>query len=119
MMAKQIRSHMPRLLMDEAGLTYRVLQSTNGDSLDGFLRVRRAGQGGDVRALLRERFALTERESDVAALLFRRATNTEIAEDLGISMHTARHHTERVLQKTRLQSRAQLRRFLSELANEE
>jgi DNA-binding CsgD family transcriptional regulator len=48
---------------------------------------------------------LTARERDVAALLARRATNREIAAALGISPHTARHHTQHVLRKLDLSSR--------------
>jgi DNA-binding CsgD family transcriptional regulator len=59
-------------------------------------------------AALRERFALTARESQVAALLLQRLTNREIAMALGISTHTARHHTENVLVKTQVSSRRAL-----------
>jgi DNA-binding CsgD family transcriptional regulator len=51
------------------------------------------------RARIRERFRLTERETDVAMLLADRRRNAEIARALGISVHTARHHIERVLLK--------------------
>ncbi|MES1925606.1 LuxR C-terminal-related transcriptional regulator [Salinisphaera sp. T31B1] len=47
----------------------------------------------------RERFGLTGREAEVARLLIRRRSNREIAALLGISVHTARHHTEHVLDK--------------------
>ncbi len=39
-------------------------------------------------------------------LLIRGMSNRGIAEHLGISPHTARHHTERVMTKLGLQSRA-------------
>lgn len=55
-----------------------------------------------------ERFGLTAREADVAVLLARRHTNREIAEDLGISPHTARHHTQRVLRKMDVHSRREV-----------
>jgi DNA-binding CsgD family transcriptional regulator len=42
---------------------------------------------------------LTAREREVAALLARRARDPEIAAALGVSVHTARHHTEKVLRK--------------------
>jgi DNA-binding CsgD family transcriptional regulator len=51
------------------------------------------------RARIRERFGLTEREAEVAVLLADRRRNAEIARALGISVHTARHHIERVLLK--------------------
>jgi DNA-binding CsgD family transcriptional regulator len=51
---------------------------------------------------------LTAREREVAALLAARRTNGEIAAALGVSPHTARHHTERVLQKFGVTSRRAL-----------
>ena len=61
---------------------------------------------------LRERFGLTVREVQVACLLVQRLTNEEIANTLGISTHTARHHTESVLLKVGVNSRRTLRRAL-------
>jgi DNA-binding CsgD family transcriptional regulator len=61
---------------------------------------------------LRERFKLTVREVQVACLLVQRMTNEEIAGALGISTHTARHHTESVLLKTGVTSRRALHSML-------
>jgi DNA-binding CsgD family transcriptional regulator len=55
---------------------------------------------------LRQRFRLTPKESTVARLLAAGRTNLEIAEELIMSPHTARHHTENVLLKMGLRSRA-------------
>lgn len=55
---------------------------------------------------LAERHGLTRREQDVTELLLDGRSNVEIATALGISPHTARHHTERVLSKLGLRSRA-------------
>ena len=52
--------------------------------------------------------ALTPREAEVARLLARRATNTEVAAALGVSPHTARHHAQRVIEKLGLKSRREL-----------
>lgn len=52
------------------------------------------------------RFGLTTREREVAALLAERRSNSEIAFALGISPHTASHHTEQVLAKLGLNSRS-------------
>ena len=51
------------------------------------------------------RFGLTRRQAAVALLLARRRSNAEIAKTLAVSPHTARHHTERVLEKLGVSSR--------------
>ena len=51
---------------------------------------------------------LTPREAEVARLLADRLTNAELAGALGISAHTARHHTQRVMQKLGVDSRREL-----------
>jgi DNA-binding CsgD family transcriptional regulator len=62
---------------------------------------------------LRRRYGLTAREAQVASHLAQRLTNDEIASALGISSHTARHHTESVLLKLGVTSRRALRRLLA------
>ena len=59
-------------------------------------------------ASLVTRFGLTEREAQAAALLARRVSNAELAAALGVSPHTARHHTEKVMQKLGVHSRKEL-----------
>lgn len=56
-------------------------------------------------AELRQRYRLTPKESTVARLLASGRTNAEIAAELIMSPHTARHHTENVLLKMGLRSR--------------
>jgi DNA-binding CsgD family transcriptional regulator len=63
-------------------------------------------------ALVR-RFGLTGQEARVAVLLADQRTNREIADCLGVSVHTARHHTERVLAKLHIHSRYDVRRAIS------
>lgn len=55
---------------------------------------------------LADRFGLTRRESEVASRLARGLANDLIAAELGLSAHTVRHHTERVLAKLGARSRA-------------
>lgn len=55
---------------------------------------------------VRQRFGLTPRESDVASRLAAGASSREVAESLGMSVHTARRHTERVLQKCNVRRRS-------------
>lgn len=52
-------------------------------------------------------YGFTEREMDVARLLAEGRRNTAIATALDISPHTARHHTQRVLAKLNVHSRAE------------
>jgi DNA-binding NarL/FixJ family response regulator len=56
---------------------------------------------------LQIRFGLTPRETQVAVLLAQGRSNVAIAKTLGISTHTARHHTQRVLGKLKVHSRAE------------
>lgn len=55
---------------------------------------------------LRERFGLSTQEVRIARLLARGESNTEIAEALSISPHTARTHTQRILSKLGIHARA-------------
>jgi DNA-binding CsgD family transcriptional regulator len=52
------------------------------------------------------RFGLSPQESRVARLLAQGLSNAEVARQLCISAHTARHHTQRVLSKLEVRSRA-------------
>jgi DNA-binding CsgD family transcriptional regulator len=61
---------------------------------------------------VQKQFNLTPREAEVARLLARRKTNKEIANALCISPHTARHHTEAVLDKLDIDSRRDVRERL-------
>lgn len=64
-----------------------------------------------VRALAAKQLApdaaalLTPRERELALLLLERRTNREIAETLGISEHTVRHHLESIFGKLGVRSR--------------
>ncbi len=58
-------------------------------------------------AYLQMEFGLTVRETQVALLLGQGRSNVAIAKTLGISTHTARHHTQRVLGKMKVHSWAE------------
>ena len=62
---------------------------------------------------LRVRFNLTRKEAKVAALLTAQLTNGQIAAQLCISTHTARHHTQSVLSKLGVRSRREVAGKLS------
>lgn len=63
-------------------------------------------------AELRSRFGLTRKEARVARLIADDRSNGEIAAELCISPHTARHHTERILAKLGVKSRTKVRNAL-------
>jgi DNA-binding NarL/FixJ family response regulator len=58
-------------------------------------------------AYVQMQFGLTARETEVAMLLAEGRSNVAIAGTLNISTHTARHHTQRVLSKLKVHSRAE------------
>jgi len=58
-------------------------------------------------AQLQRDYGLTRREVEVALLLAEGCSNSTVARRLGISPHTARHHTQRVLGKLGVRSRAE------------
>jgi DNA-binding CsgD family transcriptional regulator len=62
--------------------------------------------------VLRRSFGLTRKEACVARLIADARTNDEIADELCISPHTARHHTERILAKLGAKSRTKVRNAL-------
>lgn len=61
---------------------------------------------------LRAAFRLTRAEARVATLLAERMSNREIAQELGVTGHTARRHTEKVLLKLGIHRRTDVRREL-------
>lgn len=65
------------------------------------------GIGPARTGYLQMKFRLTARETEVARLLAEGKSNVSIAKTLGISTHTARHHTQRVLGKLKVHSRAE------------
>jgi DNA-binding NarL/FixJ family response regulator len=58
-------------------------------------------------AYFQEKYDLTPRETEVADLLAQGRSNAAIAAALSISTHTARHHTQRILTKLGVHSRAE------------
>ena len=64
-------------------------------------------RGGLSIAQVRVHYGMTQREAEVAKLLEEGCANLVIARRLGISPHTARHHTQRVLSKLGVHSRSE------------
>lgn len=59
-------------------------------------------------AALRESVSMTKREREVVALIGEGLSNKEIAERLGIALHTVKSHMHNVLEKLALHSRLQV-----------
>jgi DNA-binding CsgD family transcriptional regulator len=93
-----------RVLIDKIRGSLNLLQDLRSE-----LRNRdepRNGYAGGRTGALQLAYGLTAREAEVALLIGEGHSNIAIASALRISTHTARHHTQRVLAKLRVHSRA-------------
>ena len=59
-------------------------------------------------ATLQEKFSLTVREVEIARRLAHGQSTKEVAQACGISLHTARRHTEKIFQKLGVRNRSQV-----------
>lgn len=95
------------------GGTRRVVVSTipNGrlGAVGAVVVERGPDGGGPSDAALRGRYGLSARELQVARLVADGRTTPQVAQALGISPHTARHHTERLFGKLGVRSRHAVR----------
>jgi DNA-binding NarL/FixJ family response regulator len=92
-----------------------------GEIVDGRLACPPEISGGLLRALFREHtrtndpesdLALTRRESEVLELLGHGLSNKEIGDELCVSVATVKHHVHHVLEKLKLEKRAQAMRLV-------
>jgi DNA-binding NarL/FixJ family response regulator len=78
--------------------------------LQSQLRKQQGGASGNnsnhTGIHLQNRYGFTHREAEVALLLAQGLSNSAIAQELRISGHTARHHTQSILSKLQVHSRA-------------
>lgn len=65
------------------------------------------------RQVLRDLYGLTDAEAEVAQRLLAAASPTDIAEDLGVSIHTVRTHLKRIFAKTDTRGQKDLVRILA------
>lgn len=84
------------------------LQFEHPSPMQVVVLVERPGFMLPTVSCLRTRFRLTSREAEVALLLAEGASDAEIARVLGVSIHTARHHGERIFTKVGVHSRKAL-----------
>jgi DNA-binding CsgD family transcriptional regulator len=95
-----------QLLLGQLRESVREMRELRGQLREERGRIRGNGASQGRGAYLQDRYGLTRRELEVATLLAQGRTNTAIADILHISTHTARHHTQRVLGKLGVHSRA-------------
>jgi DNA-binding CsgD family transcriptional regulator len=88
-------------------LEMRELRQQIREQRSGKIPVEHSGFSPARATFLQAHFGLTDRETEVAFLLAQGRSNVAIAKALDISTHTARHHTQRVLGKLRVHSRAE------------
>jgi DNA-binding CsgD family transcriptional regulator len=88
-------------------LEMRELRQQIREQRSGRAPVEHSGFSPARAVFLQAHFGLTERETEVAFLLAQGRSNVAIAKALDISTHTARHHTQRVLAKLKVHSRAE------------
>jgi DNA-binding NarL/FixJ family response regulator len=88
-------------------LEMRQLRQQLREQRSGKPAVQHGGFSPARAVFLQAQFGFTERETEVAFLLAQGRSNVAIAKALGISAHTARHHTQRVLGKLKVHSRAE------------
>ena len=95
-----------QLLLSQLRESMREMRELRGQLQEQRGRGRDNGAAHGRVAYLQHRYGLTRRELEVATLLAQGRTNTAIANTLHISAHTARHHTQRILGKLGVHSRA-------------
>ena len=93
----EMRTHRARLRGDGHGPALAGIGKLNG----------RAPHPAPAAVNLHIEYGMTPREIEVSLLLSEGCSNRTIAHRLGISQHTARHHTQRVLAKLGVHSRAE------------
>src|ERR671917_984870 len=95
-----------QLLLSQLRESLREMRELRGQLREERGRGRGNGAPQGRGAYLQDKYGLTRRELEGATLLAQGRTNTAIANTLHISTHTARHHTQRVLGKLGVHSRA-------------
>jgi DNA-binding NarL/FixJ family response regulator len=105
----------PMLREDEPAIAVVVGELLRSEPTAIQAALRRVALSWTPSVLLGKRYRLTSRETDVAHHLALGQSNSEIASALSISEHTCRHHTERVLAKLGVRSRAAVGARLGEL----
>lgn len=85
----------------------RLRDNGHDPAANGLLTLSKSPAPVPPAVYLQAEHGMTPREIEVAMLLSEGCSNRTIAHRLGISPHTARHHTQRVLAKLGVHSRAE------------
>jgi len=104
---EELRAHQASLLCRLRALVNETQYHRERLRLGRSDRVAAATAAQPGRSRLEEAYGMTPREAEVASLLAEGLSNNVLARRLGISPHTARHHTQRVLGKLGVHSRAE------------
>lgn len=96
----EMQAHRERLRQARGG-------NDRSDLRNGTSRAPGGAPAPAIATRLGMEFGMTAREVDVALLLAEGCSNETVAQRLGISPHTARHHTQRVLGKLGVHSRSE------------
>jgi DNA-binding CsgD family transcriptional regulator/PAS domain-containing protein len=93
--------------------TYRMVGSLVDRALSGaephvMVLLERVTPELPTATVIREHFALTRKEAEVALLLARGKGTTQIAEALFLSPHTVRRHTESIFRKLNVRTRSEV-----------
>ncbi len=95
----------------QRGMSAAEISALMGRERADFIRAssgRQTVPNDGMSELLHARFKLTKAESRVACLLAAGFPSATVAKSLGVTIHTARRHTERVLAKLGVHSRAEV-----------
>lgn len=89
------------------GLTVHVRMSGVRPAVLVFVK-RAEPSRGNLEQVLRIHYGLTKKESRVCLLIARGRSTRSIAEELSISVHTVKRHTERIFAKLNAASRVEV-----------
>ena len=92
---------------DEDELLQAVLLAAGGLGTFSALAVRALSNPAPGRAMLAQRYGLSEREADIMELVSRGAANREIAAELFIAEKTVKNHINRLFPKLQVTNRGQ------------
>jgi DNA-binding CsgD family transcriptional regulator len=110
---RQLRDQRLSLMSNLRNLMHETISHSERLRGEWQQRMEVAAPAASLPERLRDEHGMTPREIEVAGLLAQGLSNVGVAGRLRISPHTARHHTQRVLAKLGVHSRAEAAAKLS------